>query len=233
MNERNEFDDPQGWDAYWERKGRKATRTYDVIAGAYRNLVIKRRLDAELASVFQPGARLLHAGCGSGGVDAGLHSRYRITAVDISLEALELYRRNNPDAREVRRADIFKLPFEDRTFDGVYNLGVVEHFHPDELRQIFREFHRVLIPRGKFLAFWPHAYATSVAVLGAAHWMLNDVLHKKVTLHPAEVCLIHSEDEARHLLTSGGFDLRTYHFGARDFFVQAVVTADRSDTTRE
>ena len=45
--------------------------------------------------LFPPGSRLLHAGCGSGQVDADLHEDMRITALDISLPALRLYRANN------------------------------------------------------------------------------------------------------------------------------------------
>ena len=221
------FNDPQGWDSYWEKKRRHVTKGYDAIAYAYRHLVIKRRLDAVIAEEFPKGAKLLHAGCGSGGVDKSLHRDFKISAVDISPEALAIYKGNNPTADDVRQADIFDLPFEAGTFDGVYNLGVVEHFEGDQLKKIFDQFHRVLKPGGKFVAFWPHAYATSVVVLGAAHFVLNDVLHKNVRLHPAEVSLLKNRAQAETLLASGGFRLKSYEFGARDLFVQAVVVAER------
>jgi hypothetical protein len=64
-------------------------------------------------------------------------------------------------------------------------------------------------------------------VLSSAHWLLNDVLHKDVRLHPPEYSLVHSKREATELLDSGGFDLTSYDFGAKDFFVQAVVVATR------
>jgi hypothetical protein len=48
------------------------------------------------------------------------------------------------EADAVRHASIFDLPFPDQTFDGAYNLGVVEHFHPDELARAFAEVRRVL-----------------------------------------------------------------------------------------
>jgi hypothetical protein len=56
---------------------------------------------------------------------------------------------------------------------------------------------------------------------------MNDVLKKDVRLHPPEVSLVHSKDEARALLEQSGFDLLSYSFGPRDIYVQAVVVAER------
>ncbi len=214
--------DPQDWNEYWEKKSKKSAAAYDLIASVYRNAIIKRRLEITLKREFGLGAKLLHAGCGSGHVDRDLHRDFTITALDISTEALRSYARHNP-AAQVRHASIFALPFPDGSFDGAYNLGVVEHFERPQLEQILGELKRVLCPGGKIVLFWPHAQATSVKVLGAAHFVLNDVLHKNVRLHPPEVSLIHSRAEAASLLSGAGFELERYEFGPKDFFVQAVV----------
>jgi ubiquinone/menaquinone biosynthesis C-methylase UbiE len=159
-------------------------------------------------------------------VDAA-YEHAKITAIDISPSALAMYRRHNPNADAVKHASIFNLPFPDGSFDGAYNLGVVEHFQHDELTRAFSEVRRVLKPNGKLVVFWPHAHATSVTLLNSAHWVLNDVLHKNVRLHPPEFSLIHSRSEAADLLSQGGFDLSSYDFGMKDFFVQSVVVATR------
>jgi len=220
--------DPQGWDSYWERKKRRSTMAYELVAAAYRNVGIKDRLNTVIRREFPPGAALLHAGCGSGQVDVDLHGYARISAVDISVPALEIYVRENPKAFSIKHASIFSLPFPDASFDGAYNLGVVEHFDRDELRRIFGELRRVIRPGGKLVVFWPHAYATSVAVLNSLHWVMNDVLKKDVRLHPPEVSLVHSKKEAKALLEQSGFELSSYHFGPRDMYVQAVVVAKAS-----
>lgn len=219
--------DPQNWNEYWDKKDEKSSAAYDAIATVYRNTIIKRRLEATIKREFDNGARLLHAGCGSGQVDSGLHAHAKITAIDISPSALSIYRRHNPQAEQVKHASIFDLPFPDQSFDGAYNLGVVEHFHKDELARAFKELGRVLKPRGKIVVFWPHANATSVKLLSSAHWLLNDVLHKDIRLHPPEHSLIHSREEATELLDAGGFDLASYDFGVKDFFVQSVVVGTR------
>lgn len=222
-----ELVDPQNWDEYWDKKSAKTSALYDAIATVYRNAIIKRRLETTVRREFPLGARLLHAGCGSGQVDAGLHRHAKITAVDISPSALEIYRRHNPEAEAIKHASIFDLPFASETFDGAYNLGVVEHFHHDELVRAFSEVGRVLRRNAKLVVFWPHAYASSVAVLNSAHWVLNDFLGKGVRLHPPEFSLVHSRKEAADLLAAGGFELQSYQFGPSDFFVQSVVVATR------
>jgi dolichol-phosphate mannosyltransferase len=222
-----ELVDPQNWNEYWNKKQRKTTATYDAIATVYRNAVIKRRLEQTMRHEFAPGARVLHAGCGSGQVDTGLHQFLDITAVDISDSALKLYKTANPAAHAVEHASIFELPYAEGSFDGAYNLGVVEHFSHEELVRAFRELARVVRPDGKLVVFWPHAYATSVMVLDSAHWILNDVMGKDIRLHPPEYSLVHSKREAGDLLRAGGFELASYYFGPRDLYVQAVVTARR------
>jgi dolichol-phosphate mannosyltransferase len=219
--------DPQNWNEYWNKKSGNSTAAYDLVATVYRDAIIRRRLESAIRREFEAGAKLLHAGCGSGQVDARLHQHASITAVDISSAALDLYRSYNPHAEEVRHASILDLPFAEATFDGAYNLGVVEHFKREELTRAFSELHRVIKPKGKLVVFWPHARATSVMFLNTAHWLLNDVLQKEVQLHPPEYSLLHSKREAAELLASGGFELTSYDFGPRDMFVQAVVVGTR------
>jgi ubiquinone/menaquinone biosynthesis C-methylase UbiE len=224
--------DPQGWDSYWEEKDRPTAVAYEMIAAMYRLSVIKPRFERAIFRNFSEGSRLLHAGCGSGQVDTRLHARMRITAIDISPSALRVYQRNNPAAYAVRHANILDLSFPAESFDGVYNLGVLEHFTLEEIRTILGEFYRVLKPGGRLVIFWPHARATSVAVLKGAHWMMNDVLKKPVQFHPAEISLLESQSQARELFRSSGFRIVDYTFGPRDMFIQAVIAAKKTENSQ-
>jgi dolichol-phosphate mannosyltransferase len=223
--------DPQGWDSYWEAKERPGKVAYEVIATAYRVSFIRSQLERFIRRNFPDGSRLLHAGCGGGQVDIALQREMSITAIDISPGALRLYQRNNPNAAEIRHANILDLPFPPETFDGVYNLGVLEHFTRDEIAAILAQFHTVLKRDGKLVLFWPHKRATSVAVLKAAHWFLNGVLAKPISFHPAEISLLESKRWAEQLLEGAGFSLVQYSFGPRDLFVQAVIVAQKRPVT--
>ena len=112
------------------------------------------------------------------------------------------------------------------SFDGAYNLGVVEHFTQDQIVQILREMGRTVKPGGKVVIFWPHRRATSVFVLKLIHRVL-DLFRGKgeevVRLHPPEISLLQSRDQAREVVERAGFNLVEYYFGMRDLLVQAVV----------
>lgn len=218
--------DPQHWDRYWQQSQQRTKRVYGTIASLYRRTFIRPRLHRAVRRTFGNGASLLHAGCGGGEVDQGLHNGLRITALDISPDALRLYQANNPDVFQLRHGDILALPYANQSFDGYYSLGVVEHFTEPQLETLLGEAHRVLRPGGRVLLFWPHARATSVVVLGMAHRVLASV-GNTTELHPPEVSLLASRDMARRILERSHFRLTSYDFGARDFWVQAVIVAER------
>jgi len=224
---RPELVDPQGWDAYWQKKGNLGGVCYEIVASLYRRLIIRKNLSWILRRHFRPGASLLHAGCGGGQVDMDVQGEMKITAVDISPVALQHYRRNNPQAREVRHGSIFALPFGAETFAGAYNLGVMEHFTAGEIQAILRELRRVVRPNGKVVLFWPRQQGASVMFLGLVHWVFHHVLQKKIQLHPTEISLLGSRGHARSVLTGAGLELLEYHFGMRDFFCQAIVVGRR------
>ena len=218
--------DVQGWDAYWDGERTGTSRLYATIATIYRKAVIARRLDAMIRKTFAPKCELLHAGCGSGQVDMSFQNEMKITAVDSSLSALKRYVRTVPGAKCVRHASIMDLPFVDSSFDGIYNLGVMEHFSRQDIIAIVREFRRVLKQDGRLLMFWPHSRATSVALL--ACWRSLGSIYSRgvaVPLHPPEISLVRSKKWIERLLGEAGFVLEAYEFSWRDFWVQAVVTA--------
>ncbi|MEO6447339.1 MAG: glycosyltransferase [Gemmatimonadaceae bacterium] len=218
--------DPQDWAPYWQRVQEPSRRVYSLIASLYRWLFIRPRLHRTLSREFDRGAELLHAGCGGGAVDVGLHERLRISALDISPAALALYQRQNPGATRVLHGNILALSFASDSFDGYYSLGVIEHFVEAEIDRILAEACRVLRSHGKVVLFWPHAKATSVFVLRGVHRVLRQS-GSQVQLHPPEVSLIASREMAERYLARAGFRITRYEFGAVDLWIQAVVVAEK------
>lgn len=221
--------DPQGWDPYWDKKGSASGLLYQVIAAFYRQMVIRRNLEYWIRRAFSKGTRILHAGCGSGQVDRYLHRHWKVSGLDISIPALRQYAINNPEAFSIEHGSILGLHYSDQAFNGVYNLGVMEHFREEEIDLILKEFSRVLMPGGKILLFWPHAYSTSVATLKLIHWILKIVSSHPTQLHPPEVTYIRSQKQAQKLIERHGLKLREYSFGPRDLWVQAVLILEKSD----
>lgn len=218
----------RGWDEYWTKKKTKSQAIYRLVAGFYREYIIKKSLNHFVGKEFKEGSKLLHAGSGTGQVDTNILDKYRITALDISGEALKLYRQNNGDKAKLLKASIFDIPTKDSSFDGIYNMGVMEHFTEDENVKIFKEFARVLKSNGKIVLFWPPKFGVSVIFLNSLHFILNNILKKNIRLHPEEISLITSKNQVRDILKKGGFRLVRFYFGKDDLFTHCVIIAKKS-----
>jgi dolichol-phosphate mannosyltransferase len=221
--------DEQGWDAYWDgQKVGTGGLLYDAVAALYRKWIIRPALNRFVHQYFAPGARVLHAGCGGGQVDADIRHHVSITGLDISLNALRLYKKVNRGHGQTLHGSIFDIPLPDGTLDGVYNLGVMEHFTEDEIRRILRECHRVLRPEGRVLVFWPPEFGLSVLFFKGLVWVFRNLLRRKnVKFHPGEITLVRSRSHVSGLFESAGFRVLRYSFGPRDLFTYAVVVAQR------
>jgi dolichol-phosphate mannosyltransferase len=216
--------DPQNWDEYWSRTDEKKSHlVYDLIAIFYRKFIISPSLTKFTKKYFKPEDIVLHAGCGSGQVDVGVRRHTKVIPLDISLEALNLYRKSNPDTSDVLHGSIFDIPLDEASIDGVYNLGVMEHFDENEIQAILTEFRRVLKPNGVVLLFWPPKLGLSVIVLKWAHFFLNKMLKKNIQLHPREITHISSRKHAKKILEAAGLNLVEYRFDASDIFTHAIV----------
>jgi len=220
----------QGWDYYWESNKQSSRKIYDIIASFYRNHLIKRALNHYTYKYYKKGERVLHAGCGSGQVDADIKQFVSITALDISKNALELYKSNNPEGIISIQGDIFSMPFKGETFDGIYNLGVMEHFEKDQIFKILNEFRRLLKPDGKILIFWPPEFGLSVIFFKFLTFIVGNIFFKKnVKFHPVEISRIKSRRYAEEIIHHAGFDLDLYNFGFRDFLTYCVIVASKQD----
>jgi dolichol-phosphate mannosyltransferase len=216
------------WDVYWNKERKSTNIVYDLIAEFYRVFIIRRILNHFIKKHFTYDSSVLHAGCGSGQVDSGVAKWVKITAMDISAGALNLYKRSNPTVSDIVQGDIFNPPFPDRFFDGIYNLGVMEHFTEEEIQKILGEFDRILKPGGKMVVLVPPENGLSVIFLKGVHFVLNKILRKNVQLHPAEISRPRSEDHARRIYEQHGLTMVDFYFGPMDVFTYAVVVLQKS-----
>jgi ubiquinone/menaquinone biosynthesis C-methylase UbiE len=106
---------------------------------------------------IEPGMMVLDVGPGNGRYTIGAARRVgdsgKIFAIDIEPKMIE-----RVEARaqlegvtniEARVANVYELPFEDRSFDLVYMITVISEI-PDPVRAM-QEFHRVLKPDGSLV----------------------------------------------------------------------------------
>lgn len=224
---RDSNESERDWDYYWANKKKKSNMLYDIIAVFYRKHIIKGVLNSFIKKTFKPGAILLHAGCGGGQVDTDVIRYAQVTALDISQFALDRYQALNGSFAQTLKGSIFEIPLTDNSMDGVYNLGVMEHFTEEEINCILKEFHRVLKPHGRVLLFWPPVFGLSVTFIKMAHFILNSVLKKNIKLHPDEITRILSKKHGKRMLENAGFLMVDYYFGVKDAFTHVILTAER------
>lgn len=217
------------WDRYWTDAGRARPGLYSRLAEFYRGQIISRAAAHILQARFPdaPGRHYLHAGCGSGGSDRRLRWQHaRVHALDLSMTGLQLNRaRRMPFAQWHVCGDLFRLPYQDRTIDGIFNFGVMEHFHEPQIDRILAEFRRVLKPGGAVVLFWPPAFGLSVIVIGAFLRIVNRVRAVPLQFYPDEVSRVRSFGWARAVMARNGFRTRRCLFGWRDLFTFVVVVA--------
>ena len=185
-------------------------------------------------STFQNSGKWLwkcHAGCGSGQVDTDVTGEHSVVAFDLSAPALKIYERVHTDPHDLVRGTIFSIPIKNSSLDGIYHLGVMEHFAEQEIQQILSEFHRILKPGGKMVVFWPPKFGLSVGVLTLAHFVLNRILRRGVKLHPDEITLLRSRSHAVELFARARFAVDGYSFGIKDFFTYCMVVVSKLPET--
>ncbi|MCC7495769.1 MAG: class I SAM-dependent methyltransferase [Fimbriimonadaceae bacterium] len=131
------------WDAHWlsDDAAQAALRGDD-------SLVVpetRRRL--------APGSRVLEAGCGTARYVYALHRQgYRASGLDFARQTLRVVRRQVGELPLVV-GDVFRLPVASQAVDGLWSLGVIEHFW-NGYQPILDEAARVLRPGGyHFLCF--------------------------------------------------------------------------------
>jgi SAM-dependent methyltransferase len=131
------------------------------------NLLNEHIARYRFAARFSAGLRVLDAGCGSGYGSAELAGAARVTAVDVSADAVRYARANfaRPGTTFLQ-SSCEALPFADATFDLVTAFEVIEHLA--EWRNLLTEARRVLRPGGILLVSTPNKsyYAESRAQAG-------------------------------------------------------------------
>jgi 2-polyprenyl-6-hydroxyphenyl methylase/3-demethylubiquinone-9 3-methyltransferase len=96
------------------------------------------------------GKSVLDVGCGGGLLSNALAQEgHRVTGIDLSEPSLVVAQKNDPSGKvQYLKANAYSLPFEDRSFDAVCAMDVLEHV--EEPRRLIAEAGRVLKPGGLF-----------------------------------------------------------------------------------
>ncbi len=214
------------WDQYWSSRGHDGKGLYDFVASIYRIFLIKPAVNHFLAKSFPPQSKLLHAGCGSGMVDTGVENKYFLTGLDISQNALLIYKKIHSSRTKTIQGSIFHITAVDGLYDGIFNLGVMEHFTEEEIVQILKSFWSVLNKNGRIVLFWPPSYGIATRFLKLLHRIIH-AFGMDIKLHPDEITYADHAHQISVYLNQAGFRLVDFYFGYRDMFTHRVVVAEK------
>lgn len=96
-----------------------------------------------------PGSRVLEMGCGDGKTLSAMPNDWRVTAFDISPEALRLCRFSPGSQIAFLLADARRLPFRSESFDAVFAFHVTGHLLLSGREALAKEAARVLDRSGR------------------------------------------------------------------------------------
>ena len=174
------------WDKYWINDKK------NILADTFRKYFLARPMARMVKKHFRTSGVFVEAGSGS-----SMDSHYfekkkrKMIAVDVSKEALKIaIKQKNID--ETRQADIRRMPFRDKSIDGIWNLGVMEHFSKKDIDKILTEFKRILKDDGTIILLWPAKYNIINLFF---FWMFPDMPNT-----------LRSRRQGREFLAKNGFD---------------------------
>lgn len=89
------------------------------------------------------GSRVVDAGCGIGATVYGLkEAGFDAYGIDNAVNTINKIKNIFPEI-QISNADVKKTSFENNFFDGLWSLGVIEHFY-DGYEEIINETHRII-----------------------------------------------------------------------------------------
>lgn len=207
------------WQEYFSREG---TTFFQRLLMIHRRVFISRAVRYWFNKVFPQSGIFIEAGAGtsesSGRIDA---SDRKLVAFDVCNFVLA----NLNVLPGKVQGDIFRLPFPDDSIDGIWNLGVMEHFTDQQIHDILSEFNRVLIPEGRILLMWPPWFAPYELILNSIAWFLKAFFRKEVSFFPDEINRFTTRARLESFLTNAGFRPQRAAFSWRDIYSYIVVVA--------
>jgi len=212
------------WDTHWKTLDEKRS-VFSLLSVATRRLVFQPAVAFYARQFFRKTGVFVEMGCGTAESSATMaRDGRKLIGLDFSAEALRAAQHvGRMDA--LIQADILSTPFRSQSLDGIWNLGVMEHFTQSQIRACLREFRRVLKPGGVILLFWPAERNASRWVLGPLESVIRQRRGTDFAFFPDEISRLDSKHQARVLVESEGFKVNIIDFNWRTVFIHMVIVA--------
>lgn len=219
--------DETAWSQHWSDENQQilSQRFFSF----YRKAVFSRTVQFFIERYFPPSGMFVEAGSGTSETSLRInkHGGARmLVATDVVLPVLK---RCHP-VMDVRVCgDIFCFPFRANSIDGIWNVGVMEHFTHAEIDQILRGFHRVLKPGGRVILLWPGSNSVPQKILRVVEKIINlRARQEPFHFHPDEISQLRSLREGREVLLRNGFQPLHLDTGLRSLLAFKILVGVKS-----
>ena len=183
------------WNEYWTKEQTFFGKTLTFV----RKNIITRELASTLKKYFPKEGLFLDAGSGSSETSLKIKNR-KIIALDLSHLVLKKVNPSLPIDSKIN-SSIFSLPFKDNSLDGIFNLGVMEHFVFDDIIKILNEFYRTLKKDSYCILFWPSVHGPTNLIFSTLGFIL------KKQYFPDEVSLYRNKKWLKNIIKDSSFKL--------------------------
>jgi ubiquinone/menaquinone biosynthesis C-methylase UbiE len=173
----------------------------------------------ELLGELTPSSTVLEVACGTG------HTTELLTSIGLSPIASDLTVQMMQQARERAagvafvRADAFRLPFRDNSFDAVVSTRFFHLFPLAEQRRLAQEMHRVLKPSGRLVVDFDNF--TSRWLLALPYFLYNLMRYRRA----APYAVYNRIKPSERMLRDVGFQtLRSHGIGGTHLILPALAS---------
>jgi ubiquinone/menaquinone biosynthesis C-methylase UbiE len=218
----------EDWNKQWEKLD---TTLFGKICSLHRNLFISKSVAYFFDKYFPKEGTFVETGCGTGESSKRIkkHER-RLIPLDYAQYILSLKLPKNFSEPVI--ADIRSMPFEENSINGIWNIGVIEHFVEEDIIKILNEFYRVLKPGSRALLFIPPIFGSSELFLGAIEVVVNIFKKEKFQFMTDEVSKVRSKKQIKKLVNKSNLVFYKSHFSYRDLYTYYLVVCKKPELTK-
>ena len=187
----------QEWDLQWQRLDRES-KFLGRFLRFCRVTMVAKEVASQIEKHFPEQGTFVEGGCGTSEDSCMVQPKKRtLIGMDFSQQALGIARKTG-GLNEFLCGDLSRIPLGKNSIDGIWNVGVMEHFPAPALRNILTECSRVIKPGGKCIFLWPWALGPSTIILWGINWLRRKILGKQEDLYITEHSRVWS---ARHAMS--------------------------------
>jgi SAM-dependent methyltransferase len=215
------------WTKHWSESNQ--TSASQRFFSFYRKAVFARAVAYFIERYLPAEGLLVEAGSGTSETSMLIDKRggaRTLVALDLIRPVLE---RCHPVMDVKACGDIFALPFQSGSVDGIWNVGVMEHFTHDQIDAILREFRRVLKPGCRVVLLWPAKFSIPQRILRVLEWFINlrRSADDKFRFHPDEISQLRSVRQGKEVLTRNGFRPVAIDIGLRTLMAFETIVGEK------